>query len=137
MSRQHNRTRYLPQVFAAIAFASASAIGTAGLAAAEIRDVDTPEYRACIEDLLGKEFRYESAIGVCCAEAGAETLRDDHGDPYNCVTNVEVEDSTQPPQSKPGAVPPQVSNPGLAPPPTPTTTPPVIAPAPAPGLAPR
>lgn len=121
---------------AALVFGAAIAIGTAGLAEAEVRDVDTPAYRACIDDLLGKEFRYESAIGVCCAEAGAETLRDDHGDPFNCVTYDEVEDSTQPPPSKPGAVPPQVSNPGLAPPPTPTTTP-LIAPAPAPGLAPK
>ena len=128
---------------ATVAFGAAIALGSAGVADAEDPSWDVGAY----DDCIGREIDYNTErwgeydinwiITICCQQSGGVVAGS--FDAPDCVAPG-VERSPGAPGGpgappKPGGTPPQVSDPGLAPPPKPTTT--TFTPAPAPGLAPR
>ncbi|MGZ5365661.1 MAG: hypothetical protein ACXWZR_19220 [Mycobacterium sp.] len=136
--------RNSPRLALLALFAAAIAFGSASVANAEDPSWDVGAY----DDCIGREIDYNTErwgeydinwiITICCQESGG--VVSGSFDAPDCVAPG-VERSPGAPGGpgappKPGGTPPQVSDPGLAPPPTPTTTS-LIAPAPAPGLAPR
>lgn len=127
-------------------FAAAIAFGAPSVANAEDPSWDIDVYDRCIDLVINDDGwdddDLNTVIDNCCNESGGITTG--MPDAAACVAPPADPAGRSPgapggpgAPPKPGAgAPPQVSDPSLAPPPTPTTTP-LIAPAPAPGLAPR
>jgi hypothetical protein len=131
----------------AIVLAAMTALLTPGSANAEDPSWDVDVYDTCIEsswdaadsDPDADSIDWNTVIDLCCTRSGGLTVGP--ANDTSCVAPPAGRSPGAPggpgAPPKPGGTPPQVSDPGLAPPPPAPTTTPLIAPAPAPGLAPR
>lgn len=130
---------------AAFMFGAAIALASASVATAEDPSWDLEVYDDCIDTSISNsdgEYDINTVIDLCCEKSGGVTAGPNDG--TYCVAPPAEPAGRSPgapggpgADPKPGQTPPQVSNPGLAPPSAPTTTTFAPAPAPAPGLAPR